>query len=147
VFVGSPVFTSTFNLGLIGTTGSAYLGLGVVTKSGAGHTYTTDHCGFKILIAASVASLYATQGDGATETASSALTTLADTAQLDIMLKVNSTTSIDYYWQKNGGGWSAATNLTTNMPDTASILAQLSLANDSTATEHIMYVASASYSR
>jgi hypothetical protein len=147
VFSGSPTFNTSFNLSAIGTTGSAYMGLGLVTKSGTGHTYTTDHCGFKIIISGSVATLYATQGDGATETASSALTTFADTDQCDVFLRVNSASSIDYFWQKNGGGWSSATNLTTNMPDTASFQAQFSISNNSTATTNNIVFFSASYSR
>jgi hypothetical protein len=123
------------------------MGLGVVTKDGTGHTYTTDHCGFKVLAAAGVASLYATQGNGSTETASSALTTIATTDQVDVMLKINGSSSIDYYWRKNGGTWSSATNLATNLPDTASALAQFSTSNNSTAAQNNFEFIAASYSR
>jgi hypothetical protein len=149
VFLGSPVFTCSFLQSALGTTGSAYFGLGAVTKDGSGHTYTTDHCGFKILITGSVASLYATQGDGSTETASSALTTTsaANTDFYEVMLKMNGATSIDYYWRKNGGAWSSATNLTANIPNSASELIQFSVSNNATATNHVINLNSASYSR
>lgn len=148
VFLGSPLFTASICHTAIGSTGSAFIGLGLVTKSGTGHTYTTDHCGFKILIAAGVSSLYATQGNGSSETASSALTTIAQgTDQVDVMLKINGTASIDYYWRKNGTAWSAATNLTTNLPDTAATTIQLSVSNDSTAVSQNLEVQSVSYSR
>lgn len=147
VFLGSPVFTASFNFNSVGTIGSSFMGLGAVTKDGTGHTYTTDHCGFKVLVASSVASLYATQGDGSTETASSALTTLTGSDSLDVILKINGSTSIDYYWQKNGGGWSAATNLTTNLPNTTDNLAQFSVSNNSTATTNELVMQGASYSR
>lgn len=147
IFAGSPVFTCTINVKTLGTTGSSFFGIGVVTKDGTGHTYTTDHIGFKVLMAASVASLYTTQGDGVTETASSALTTLTTNDQVDIMFKVNGTGSVDYYWQKNGGGWSAATNKTTNMPAVQTNIWQMSISNNSTATQQVMTVASMSYSR
>jgi len=147
IFAGSPVFTTSFSITTLGTTGSSFFGLGTVTKSGTGHTYTTDHCGFKVLIVGSVASLYATQGDGVTETASSALTTIAADDQIDLILKMNSNTSIDYYYQKNGGGWSTATTLTTNIPDTADRIMQFSVSNNSTATRQEIDLISASYAR
>lgn len=147
VFSGSPVCTGSLSLTAIGTTGSMYYGLGAVTKDGTGHTYTTDHCGFKVLVTGSVASLYATQADGSTETASSALTTIAVNDQIDVMLKINGTSSIDYYWRKNGAAWSSATNLTANIPNTASNLIQISNSNNSTATQQIWRFQSASYSR
>lgn len=149
VFLGSPVFSCSFIVSALGTTGSAYFGLGAVTKDGSGHTYTTDHCGFKLLIADSVASLHATQGNGSAETASAALTTTsaANTDFIEVLLKVNGTSSVDYYWRKNGGSWSSATNLTATMPDTAAELIQFSVSNNATATQHVVNLNSASYTR
>jgi len=37
--------------------------MGAVTTDGTGHTFTDAHIGFKILVVAGVASLYATQSD------------------------------------------------------------------------------------
>lgn len=147
VFAPSPVFTTSIVASAVGTTGSSFFGLGLVTKDGTGHTYTTDHCGFKILISGSVATLYATQGDGSTETASSALTTLVVNDSIDLILKMNGASSIDYYWQKNDGGWSVATNLTTNIPNTANHQCQFSVSNNSTATAQTITVTSASFSK
>jgi len=147
LFVGSPVFTCGLQFNTKGTTASSFLGIGLVTKDGSGHTYTTDHAGFKIVTVASVASLYATQGDGSTETASSALTTLAALDAVELMLKINGTSSIDYYWRKNGAAWSSATNLAANMPDTATIYLQFSVSNNATASNTIIDMTSATYSR
>jgi len=147
VFLGSPVFTASLSIRNVSTAGSSFFGIGLVSKDGAGHNYTSDHCGFKITVSGGVASLYGTQGDGSTETATTALTTVVSTNQIDIMVKMNGSASADYYWQKNGGGWSAATNITTNMPNTAAKSLQFSVSNNSTAVQFAVYATSASYSR
>lgn len=56
--------------------------------------------------------LYATQADGTTELASSALTTVTGADILELVAIVNGTTSVDYYWRKNGGSLSSVTTLT-----------------------------------
>lgn len=148
LFTGSPVFSASIFPTTIGTTGSSFFGIGLVTKSGSGHTYTTNHAGFKILMTAGpTATLYATNGSGTTETASSALTTLSVADGLEVMLKMNSTTSIDYYYRKNGGSWSTATTISTNLPASASYQLQLSLSNDAVGVQSVFGVASLSYSR
>lgn len=147
-FGGSPRFSANVTIDVLGTTGSSFFGMGAVTVGGTGHTYTTNHIGFKITMAASVASLFATQGDGSTENASSALTTLTATDSVDIIAVVNGTTSVDYYWRKNGGTLSAATNLTSNLPTAATLnWLQASVSNNSTATRQQIYVGAASYER
>jgi hypothetical protein len=147
-FADSPTFSASFILATKGTTASAYIGIGTVTVSGTGHTFTNNHIGFKVIITGSTATLYATQGDGSTENASSALTTLASNDSIDVICVVNGTASVDYYWRKNGGSLSSATNLTSNLPTaTTETMGQFSLANDSTASQTTMYFNSASYER
>ena len=93
-------------------------------------------------------SLYATQADGTTENASAALTTVAAFDDLDLILQVNSTTSVDYYWRLNGGALSSATNLTSNIGrqnTTAYVTFQLT--NSNTASATTMSVNTASYRR
>lgn len=103
----------------VGTDFQTFVGLGAPTVGGAGITYTVNHIGFKITRAASGAiNLVATQADG-TETASSALTTVASGDGLELALSVDSATSVRYWWRKNGGAWSAPTTLTTNVPTAA----------------------------
>jgi len=146
--VGNPIFSfcvTTEILTVASGAGSMYFGLGAITVAGAGHTFTNSHIGFKIIKAAGVASLYATQSGG-TETASVALTTLADFDALELIVKINGTASVDYYWRKNGGALSTATNLTTNMP-TGIGYVQLSISNNSTAFNFAFSAQSFSYSR
>ena len=146
VFAGSPTFNSSIMVNTIGTTGSSFFGISVVTVTGSGHTYTTSHIGFKALVAASVMSLYATQADGTTENASAALTTLAANNILDISLKVNGTTSVDYYWRLAKGAWSSATNLTSNLPTgTKTVYMQISVSNDAAASQTLFRVTSMVY--
>lgn len=148
LFTGSPVFSASFVVTTTSFNFDAYFGIGIVTKSGTGHTFTTDHAGFKVLTTGSTpASLYGTQGDGTTESATSALTTFVVGDAVEVMLKINGTASIDYYWRKNGGSWSSATNKTTNMPDTADYRLQFSLSNINTAQSTVLSVAQASYTR
>jgi hypothetical protein len=63
-----------------------------------------------------VATLYATQADGTTENVSSALTTLTGGDWLQLIIKINGTTSVDYYWRKGATALSSAVNLTSNFP-------------------------------
>lgn len=148
---GSPVFgcSVTTPLGLAGgSLGSCYMGIGSPTVAGTGHTFIVRHIGFKIIVVDTTASLYATQADGTTETASAALTTLAVSDVLDLICVVNGTSSVDYYWRKNGGSLSAATNLTANIPDsTIASSMQFSVANDNTAFNQVLRFGGAFYQR
>ena len=118
-----------------------------MTVAGTGHTFTTNHIGFKILKAAGVVSLYGTQADGVTENATSALTTFAENDTFDLVFKVNGTSSVDYFYRKNGGALSAATNLTTNLPTANTQTLQLSSSNVSTATAFNIAFFSMRYTR
>lgn len=151
IFVGSPVFSCALVVDSDATagTGSSFFGIGAVTVGAAGHTYTTRHIGFKIIKTAGVATLYATQADGTTETASSALTTVVQGDELELIAKVNGTSSVDYYWRLNGGSLSSSTNLTTNIPSSAGgeAKAQFSTSNDNTAQINRFILRGACYER
>lgn len=112
-------------------TGTGFVGIGNLTITGTSLTLTGDHIGFKIVKAAGVLSLYATQAGG-TETASSALTTVAIGDVLSLYFKVNGTSSVDYYWTKNSGAWSSATNLATNVPTGLIDKLQICVTNETT---------------
>ena len=96
-----------------------YMGIGNLTIAGSGITWTGDHIGFAITNnGASRSSLYATQASGGVETRSSALLTNinAGVDVLELFLKVNGSSSVDYYYRVNGGALSSATNLNTHVP-------------------------------
>lgn len=150
IYSGSPVFTCRCGITNTGANasfnGSAFIGLGTPTVYAPGHIFTGNHVGFKILIVSGVKTLYATQGDGS-ETASSALATLVNGDELELVVKVNGTTSVDYFFRINGGSWSSPVTLTTNIPTSADKEMQFSLANNNTSYEFDMDFESLSYSR
>jgi hypothetical protein len=96
-----------------------FIGLdnGTITVATSGITFTGNHIGFKITqVASGTISLYATNADGTTETASSALATIANGDNLFLAFVYNTAGSIDYYWRQNTGAWSSSTNQTTHIP-------------------------------
>lgn len=139
IYNGSPRFYAAFycnNLNAATNQAHFYIGLGDITVAGTGITFTNRHIGFKIVKGSGVTRLYATQGDNTTENASTFLSACADGDTFEVFLKVNSSTSVDYYWRKNGGSWSSATNLTSNMPTVTTNDGRISagVSNVSTAT-------------
>lgn len=152
IFSGSPEWSAIVRVQTItiaSGTGEAFFGLGDPTIVGTanGIDFTEDHIGFKIVKTGGTATLYATQATGATETASSALTTVDDADMLDLILKVNGTSSVDYYWRKAGGSLSSATNLTTNIPTTAQNATSYMSSNQSNTVDFSFIIANASYKR
>lgn len=150
IFDNSPTFEGILTMDTIGTDLQVFFGLGEPTVAGAGITYTNQHAGFKIVRSASGTNdLYATQANGTTETASASLTTLAASDQVELLVIVNSTTSVDYYWRKNGGTQSAKTTLSTNVPtgttNGAGIL--FGISNAGVATSSAISVSGATFSR
>jgi hypothetical protein len=117
-YTGSPTFTVRHTQSSAGlATYYMFCGLGAQTLATATMPFTFRHIGFKIATAGSNSALYATQADGTTENASSALTSsLAAGDVLDLCFQCQGTSSVNYYWKKNGGAWSSATNLTSNFP-------------------------------
>lgn len=144
----SPSFSIFMDLDTKGTDADTYFGFGQPTLAAGGITYTDDHIGFKITWASSgTATLFATQADGATENASSALTTVVAGDELALIAKVNGTSSVDYYWRKNGSALSSATNLTSNMSDSAANMMDWAITNNSNASLSGVRVYSSSYER
>lgn len=146
--VGNPSFSGSFYLQTSGTTFDYFIGIGSPGIDGSGITFTDKHIGFKVVRTASgTINLFATQANGTTETASSSLTTLTDGDDLELILKVNSTTSVDYYWRKNSGTLSAATNLTTNMPTTVGGSITIKISNHGVATATTLVSTRMNYTR
>lgn len=140
VFIGNPTVSILLEVDIATASANVrFAGLGDV---GAPIDLTNNHIGFKIV----GTSLYATQGDGSTESASSALTTLASGDMLDLVFKVNDS-SVDYYWRKNLSDFSVATTLTTNMPAGVSSYASFAATNSASATNIGMKLRAASYER
>lgn len=149
-FNRSPEYGAQLQIVAIPTTASSYFGIGAVSVAGTGHTYTGTHIGFKITVASSVASVYGTQADGTTETATAALTTVVAGDVVDVYLKVNGSTSVDYDYSVNGAAWSTSTNATANIPSVTSgvnTMMQGSVSNNSTAAQLEIRIGGGHYKR
>lgn len=145
VHAGSPVIRAVFRLTSIGTAGFGYIGTGEVNVAA---NITNSHFGFKITIAAGVGTLVGSQANGSAESVTAALTTIAANDVVEVCARLNGSSSVDYYWRKNGGSWSAATNLATNLPGSHSdYIGSFAANNAATATQNILRVASYSYER
>lgn len=53
---------------------------------------------------------------GSTGNATASLTTVTDGDVLELICVVTGTSNVAFYWRKNGGALSSATNVTTNIP-------------------------------
>jgi len=157
LFDNNPKFTTNiviWNLWWFSatTTGSLFMGIGDIAVSNTAHTFTNRHIGFKVLYSGGNHTLFATQADWTTENASSALTTFSGSFWWDILeliCIVNWTTSVDYYWRKNGGSLSSVTTLTGNVPTgaTNSNGFQWSTQNGADSTRYGLAVQNFSYER
>jgi len=65
---------------------------------------------------------------------------------IDLIIKINGTTSIDYFWRINGGTMNGPTTLTTTLPN-AFEEASFSTSNNGTAVGYYWAVLGASYER
>lgn len=146
--LGSPTSSYRARLQTLGTDVQISMSLGFVGDSGTAFTFTNNHIGWKITRTASgTTSLFASQGNGTTETASAALITVALSDELDLISEVNTTASVDYYYRQNAGALSSATNLATNLPASAIGGHYMSINNLATATQSVMRIYGAGYQR
>lgn len=121
LLLGSPTFSTHIEFPTLDTDFEIWWGIGDLSVLGTNKMdfVSYKHIGFKVTrVASGAINLVATQSDGSTQNVSGTLTTVAAHDGLDLIFKINGTSSVDYYWQKNGGGKSSATNLTTNLPST-----------------------------
>ena len=146
VLLFPSVFCCSLLHSTIGTDVQAYFGLGSITVAGTGITFTVAHIGFKIVRASSGANqLFATVADGVTETASSALATIAATNTVDLAFRANSASSITFWHRINNGAWSSGTTLTTNIPASLDDIIRVGVSNVSVASQSVFQVANLFY--
>lgn len=134
IFSGNPKISLAIYLNSAATlTGSYYGGLGNITVAGTGHTFTNNHIGFKLTTTGGVTTLSGTVADGTTE-ATTVLATVVQDDTLMLYAVVNSGSSVTFYYDKNFGGWSVGSTVSTHMPTaTGSPYFQQSVSNNSTA--------------
>lgn len=94
-----------------------YAGLGLSSIASTGHTFTEIHAGWKFIRdTGGVVDFYATQGDGTAESATLILNDATFATNWELMLKITTDSSIDYYYRNGANALSAATNIATNVP-------------------------------
>lgn len=144
-YTKSPSFMALVSVTNAPTTGDCYFGTGYVDVDGTGHTMTRVHHGFKIVYSGSVGTLYATNANGTTETATDVTAGVTLTNNNVYYSVQNGTTDVKYYIN----GTLVATH-TTNLPATAPLigtLMQWSVSNKSTATTMGLTVVSTEYTQ
>jgi len=129
------------------TVGSYFLGAGTVTVAGSVHTWTDDHIGFKIEQDGIGYTLYGTVSDGTEATVTLDSSTVAG-AVYEVFAEVDSTKgSVTFYYRKNGGALSAPAVVSTHVPTSNTRIMQVSLSNNSNATDVQVITANATYRR
>ncbi len=152
VFNTSPTFAAVVrvvNTDTMGGTGRAFIGLGDLTTTGSDITFANKtFCGFYLEKVNGVLTVYARQNNGnADGGALTALTTITDLDAIDLILKINGTASVSYYYRKNNDAISAATTLSTRIPTTGASNAYFSISNIGTSYTFNLAVVGASYER
>lgn len=146
--VGSPTFSTSLGF-FPGTDVFLFFGIGNFNdiSTGTGDGYTSKHIGIKITRASSGNTVVtATQADGSTENTTTLIANFTG-SYLDLIIKVNSTSSVDYYYRIDGGALSSATNLTSNLPSGVNGNLFHFIKNKTVTSNSDAYIASMSYSR
>jgi len=154
-YLDNPVLSCVFEQTQVGNANgpTSFIGIvqSLVTVNGTGHTFTVRHIGFKTVRAGGICELFATQANGTTETASSALATVAQGDSLEIYAKHTTGTNVVYNWRRFATDWSTDTTLTTNMPTNDSggslEVMQFSVSNNSTTSGNTRRIMCATYRR
>lgn len=143
----SPAFSCSIEFGGIPTIGGVgFIGLGEpATFTGSGATFTGTHIGFQFQYQSGDWNLYGSLNNGGTEQFS-LLTTVVSTDVLDLILKLNGTTSADFYYRKNSGTLTKTT-ITSTIPSSVVNRIQFQFSNRGNANNIICLVYSASYER
>lgn len=147
LFRGSPTFRAAFTMQAVPTVGSFFMGIGNITVATTGHTFTSAHIGWKIVVTGSIAYLSCTHADGTTEKSQS-LTPVAVNDHVEVIAIVNGTESVTYYYRINGGtDLVGPVTLAGNVPTSATDIIRFSMANDNATTQFKGAVTSMIYER
>lgn len=116
--VGSPIFTCHIaNPGSYSSDFEFFAGLGDLQMDSNGINWVGRHIGFKIKrVAGGAWSIYGSIGNASSETVTGIIDTFGSYVGLDLILKVNGTTSVDFYVRKSNGELSAPQTITMSIP-------------------------------
>ena len=130
-------------LATLPTDGSSFFGVArALTVAGTGHTYNSvDQFGFKLILVSGTPTLYATNSNGATETATDTGITVASIDNLRLACVFTAGTDIKFYVAQEDGTSTLVATHTTNLPTSAHTNPIFcSVANDNVATNFDCYV-------
>ena len=117
-FTNNPTFTFTLKaLSLNAASGDSrcFIGMGQPTVSGSGITYTAiDHIGITINKSAGTVNVGSAVGNSSSNVGTN-FTTISDSDILEIFIKVSSS-SVKFYYRKNGGTITLGATETSNIP-------------------------------
>lgn len=114
-FDGSPTATWSYTIATAPAT-SGITSFVIGEQPITGNPPTFKHVGFKVTWTSGTGVLVATQADGTTEAVSASLVTGITTVDvLDLIAVMNGSTSVTYYYRKNGGT-QGSTTISTNVP-------------------------------
>ncbi len=147
VFKNSPKIGIQTSINCATTTvGQWYGGLGVVAVNGAGHTFTVDHIGFKIVGNGSTMTVSGTTGitDDTAETTAT-LTTVVQNDNIILKAVVMNNTTVQFWYNKNLSGWLLGGTITSGIPIVGqAAYLQQSVSNVATANDFIVISSGAS---
>lgn len=150
-FNNSPTFSCVVKPGTLNVasgSGGAVFGLGEVGLDGTGISFGARFCGFFFQKSSGVVNVYGKSSDGSgSSSITPILTTAANGDVFDLILKINGSTSADFYWRKNGGDLSSKTSLFTQIPTAQEDSITFGTTNVGTGFNYSFSVYSASYER
>src|SRR5687767_1650461 len=120
LFASDPVFSASLYINTFGFDNQQmFVGVGSPTSNSgaAGITFTDASFGFKLIRESGIINVYATNGSGSASTAT-LLTSIGASGgdHLELIAKLHSDESIDYFYRVDGGALSSVTTQSTNLP-------------------------------
>jgi hypothetical protein len=115
-FDNNPSFSTTIKpFFVVGTVGRFFIGVGSVAPTINFIDYTPSHFGFKIEADAGSMTIRGTVSNGATNSQTAVLTTVAAPSSIDLAAVKTGVASVEFFYSVDAGAWQSAT-LTTNVP-------------------------------
>jgi hypothetical protein len=125
---------------------SAFIGLGVIVTSGSGMTFVTNHCGFYFRKSSidGVTTFYSSMNNSSANRVGNSIGTIATGDSLELFVKMK-TSSVDFYYRKNGGSLVLGDTLTTQIPTTAEDIITFAVSNMQENSDFKLQIQSAAY--
>lgn len=125
----------TFKIAVMGTDFEFLGGVGVVNTTTGDVNTNETHIGFKVTrVASGTINLEGTNSSG-TEATTGALTTVALDDIICVIAHIKGTSTVNYYWSKNGSAFSGPTAVSTSVPVVTASYLNFQLGNNAAASD------------